>query len=115
MFIAERNEAQRFLVAQVTKLVSVRKKPRLQIIENFIAKKKLSSILKAALSQKKRKRKNSVDAWQKPTKFCKAIILQLKNKLKKKDKTPSERCKSSSTLLMCREATKPGLSGSENN
>ena len=113
MFIAERNEAQRFLVAQVTKLVSVRKKPRLQIIKNFIAKKKLSGILKAALSQKKRK--NSVDAWQKPTKFCKAIILQLKNKLKKEDKTPSEPCKSSSTLLMCREETKPGLSGSENN
>ena len=57
VFIAERNEAQRFLVAQVTKLVSVRKKPRLQIIENFIAKKKLSSILKAALSQKKKKKK----------------------------------------------------------
>ena len=25
-----------------------------------------------------------VDVWQKPTQFCKAIILQLKNKLKKK-------------------------------
>ena len=25
-----------------------------------------------------------VDVWQKPTKFCKAIILQLKNKLIKK-------------------------------
>ena len=25
-----------------------------------------------------------VDVWQKPTKFCKAIFLQLKNKLKKK-------------------------------
>ena len=29
-----------------------------------------------------------VDVWQKPTKFCKAIILQLKiNKLKTKTKT----------------------------
>ena len=27
-----------------------------------------------------------VNVWQKPTKFCKAIILQLKNKLKKKKK-----------------------------
>ena len=25
-----------------------------------------------------------VDIWQKPTQFCKAIILQLKNKLKKR-------------------------------
>ena len=29
-----------------------------------------------------------VDIWQKTTKFCKAIILQLKNKLKKKKIEP---------------------------
>ena len=29
-----------------------------------------------------------VDVWQKPTKFCKAIILQLKNKLIKKRVPP---------------------------
>ena len=27
-----------------------------------------------------------VDVWQKPTQFCKAIILQLKNKIKIKEK-----------------------------
>ena len=27
-----------------------------------------------------------VDAWQKPTQFCKAIILQLKNNLKNKER-----------------------------
>ena len=30
-----------------------------------------------------------VDVWQKPTKFCKAIILQLKNKQIKKQKNPT--------------------------
>ena len=33
-----------------------------------------------------------VDVWQKPTQYCKAIILQLKiNKLKKKEKTEDTR------------------------
>jgi hypothetical protein len=31
------------------------------------------------------------DVWQKPKKFCKAIILQLKNKLKKNEIKANER------------------------
>jgi len=32
-----------------------------------------------------------VDVWQKPTQFCKAIILQLKNKKKQKNKLSPSR------------------------
>ena len=41
-----------------------------------------------------------VDVWQKPTKFCKAIILQLKNKLKQKQTKKKVTASLSSTMAI---------------